>query len=293
MTDIVYHKNYSLKKFNTWNLIGAAEYCVMPKSVSELMHVLEKNKSAKLSLTCLGLGSNVLIRDGGIAGIVCITFPGLSWIKLSTKNLIEVGAGTPCAQVARFCTKHQLTGLEFFSGIPGTVGGALYMNAGAFGSETWEFVKQVNLFNSTGQIIQKNADFFDVGYRYVNGLKKNEYFLSAYFELRPDTTKSHNQPIKSLLKKRNEQQPIGLASCGSVFKNTEDYKAAKLIDEAGLKNYRVGKAYVSCKHANFIITEKGAKSEHVELVMKHVSETVENKYGILLKPEVKILGKNK
>ena len=289
---ILYHRNYSLKKFNTWHLQGQAEYLVLPRSSQEFIELIQNNSMGSL-ITCIGLGSNVLIRDGGIPGLVCITYPGLSFIKLTESNVIDVGAGTPCAQIARFCFKRKLTGLEFFAGIPGTVGGALYMNAGAFGSETWQYLHKVCIVNDQGLKMTRIPSQFKIGYRKIEGLDKNEYFLSAKFKLRENKYHLNDDHISKLLKKRASLQPIGLPSCGSVFKNAMDYNAAELIDSSGLKGYRIEKTYVSSKHANFIIAEKGAKAEHIERLMEHIIETVKKKYGIILKPEVEILGKHK
>jgi len=196
------------------------------------------------------------------------------------------------AKLARFCTRNGLSGAEFFAGIPGLVGGALAMNAGAFGGEIWPLIVEVETINRKGEIKKRQASEFEYSYRHVNG-PENEWFVSATLRLVKQSESSGAIDIKQLLAKRAASQPTGVASCGSVFRNPDKFYAAQLIEECGLKGKRIGGAVVSEKHANFIINDGDACAADIESLILQVQKTVEDERGVLLQQEVRIVGEYK
>jgi UDP-N-acetylmuramate dehydrogenase len=201
---------------------------------------------------------------------------------------VRAGSGVPCTQLARQCIRWGLGPSEFFAGIPGTVGGALTMNAGAHGGETWERVESVRTIDRAGEIHLRSPAEYSVGYRSVTG-PSNEWFLEATFRFEPGVTASM-EAMKAMLERRKATQPLGLPSCGSVFRNPPGDHAARLIESAGLKGYRIGGAEVSPKHANFIINTGDASATDIEELIEHVRQTVIEQHGIELQHEVRIVG---
>lgn len=298
--DITIIDNEPMSRHTSWRTGGVAKHYVQAQSLPALaayIATLDKDEN----LLWLGLGSNTLVRDGGFNGTVIATQGVMTQLAIVADNEAEaedvkvyVGAGVASAKLARFCVKHDLVGAEFFAGIPGLVGGALAMNAGAFGGETWPLVVEVETMNHQGEIKKRGASEFEFGYRSVKGLC-DEWFVSATLKLKkrkPDAqqTKSNTIDIKQLLARRAATQPTGVASCGSVFRNPEGGYAAQLIEDCGLKGRRIGGAVVSQKHANFIINEKHATASDIESLIKLVQKTVKEEKGVLLQPEVKIVG---
>lgn len=279
----------SLSRYNTWNVGGNAECIFHPADVDDLSYFLA-NCDEGIPITWLGLGSNVLIRDGGIQGVVIVTHTGLKDIKY-TNNVVYSLAGTACAKLARSSAAKNFTGIEFLAGIPGTVGGALAMNAGAFGGQTWEHVTWVDSINRHGEIIRRNADEFEYGYRYVKCFD-NEWFIGAEFKLTSISKETNIVSIKELLAQRAATQPIGKKNSGSVFKNPNNGFAAQLIEQCGLKGFAIGGARVSEKHANFILNEVNASADDIEKLILHVQKTVKQQCQIELVPEVRVLGKS-
>ncbi len=288
----------SLKKLTTWHIGGPAERLYAPANLVDLsvyLKSIENNPPLMSSkITWLGLGSNVLIRDEGIEGLVIVT-RNLNTLELIAPNCIYAQAGVTCAKLARFCSLHNLEGGEFFAGIPGTVGGALAMNAGAFGWETWEALSQVETINGKGEITIRSTSEFDVSYRTVIGKSAEqsaEGFVSGTFKFAPNLDLNTSKvKIKNLLQERNAKQPIGTRNCGSVFRNPQGDHAARLIEACDLKGFQVGGAIISTKHANFIINEDKATSSEIEQMIQLIQTTVFDRFGISLVPEVKILGK--
>ncbi len=280
----------SLARYNTWGVGGQAECIFHPEDIDDLRYFLSQINPI-VPITWIGLGSNVLIRDGGIEGVVIITQPGLKKITIDKDgHAIIAQAGVACAKLARVSVLNGLAGIEFLAGIPGTVGGALKMNAGAFGGQTWDQVTQVESITRHGQIVTRKACEFDYGYRYVETYK-DEWFTGARFTLQPRINNRNIISIKDLLARRAESQPIGKKNCGSVFKNPESDYAARLIEECGLKGYEVGGACVSKKHANFILNEGNATASDIENLITHIRNKVLEQCDIELIPEVKFLGK--
>jgi UDP-N-acetylmuramate dehydrogenase len=240
----------------------------------------------------MGLGSNTLVRDGGFNGTVIATQGVMTQLELLDETTIYVGAGVAGAKIARFCHRNNLSGADFFAGIPGLLGGALAMNAGAFGGETWPLVIEVETMNRKGEIKKRLADEFEYSYRHVEGLE-DEWFVSATLQLSKHGEDNKTIDIKQLLAKRSATQPTGVASCGSVFRNPEGFYAAQLIEECGLKGKRIGGAVVSEKHANFIINDNNAKAADIESLISFIQKTVADEHGVLLQPEVRIVGESK
>jgi len=210
-----------------------------------------------------------------------------SWLD---NNRVRAEAGVSSAKLARFTAHHGLCGAEFLAGIPGTLGGALIMNAGAFGGETWDWVEQVETVDRTGEVRVRKPDEFTIAYRKVSGVE-GEWFLAAILKLKPGDGEAGLEARQQLLDKRAASQPIGLPSCGSVFRNPEGDYAARLIEQTGLKGTCIGKACVSEKHANFIINTGGAKAAEIEQLMQLVREQVEKASGVHLISEVHIVGR--
>jgi UDP-N-acetylmuramate dehydrogenase len=237
----------------------------------------------------MGLGSNLLIRDGGVRGTVISLHGALTELSNTARHMVRSEAGVPCAKVARFAAKAGLTGAEFLAGIPGTMGGALAMNAGAFGGETWQRVEVVETVNRLGVIHHRRPEEFQIFYRRVI-LPEEEWFVAVHLRLQIGEADISLRKIKSLLSRRSRHQPTGVASCGSVFRNpTNDY-AARLIEVTGLKGYEIGGARVSEKHANFIINTGNATAADIEALIEYVQLRVQQTHGIQLKLEVHIVG---
>lgn len=280
--------DYPLKKHTSWWAGGNAECCFFPKDKAALLEALQSNLLPK-PWTWLGLGSNVLIRDAGLRGTVCMTLSCLNELELRSDGTVYVGAGVTCAKFARFCAKHGLEGAAFFSGVPGTVGGALAMNAGAFGGETWTYVESCEVVDPYGNTSVLKNDQFGVGYRHV--VKPfSLWFLAAVFALPSGHGPKASEAMKALLKKRAESQPIGAKSCGSVFRNPEGDYAARLIEASGCKGLQQGGAQVSTKHANFIVNRQNATAKDIEVLAKTVQDKVYEYAQVHLQPEFHVLG---
>ncbi|MCI0653433.1 MAG: UDP-N-acetylmuramate dehydrogenase [Methylococcaceae bacterium] len=277
-----------LANYCSWRVGGNADRLFRPRDKEGLAAFLKELPSSE-PVFWLGMGSNLLIRDKGIRGAVINTRGRLNLMKMEDSNSVYAEAGVLCPHLARFCSEQALSGAEFFAGIPGTLGGALAMNAGAFGAETWTLVEQVLTVSRDGVRRIRERTRFDVGYRHVSG-PADEFFLAAKLKLKSgDGTESRNA-IKTLLAKRTATQPLNLPSCGSVFRNPPNDHAARLIEASGLKGYTIGGAAVSEKHANFILNKNRARAADIEALIEFVRAEVERKQGVRLIPEVQIVG---
>lgn len=281
-------KDEPMSRHTSWRAGGVAKQYVQAESLAALAAFVSTLPEDE-DLLWMGLGSNTLVRDAGFNGTVIATQGVMSQLELIDDTTVYVGAGVAGAKLARFCSKNKLEGAEFFAGIPGLLGGALAMNAGAFGGETWPLVMAVETLNRKGEITKRQAGDFKYSYRHVEG-PKDEWFVSATLKLTKKDEKDNTIDIKQLLAKRAFSQPTGVASCGSVFRNPEGYYAAQLIEACGLKGKRIGGAVISEKHANFIINDNDATAADIESLIKLIQETVKNKNDILLQTEVKIVG---
>ncbi len=291
----------SLKEYTSWRIGGLAKRYYRPVDADDLANFL-KTLPDDEPVFWLGLGSNVLIRDGGFSGTVIHMHKVLDNISIiedsaiSKSMLIKVGAGTSCAKIAKFAVRNGLLGAEFFAGIPGTMGGALAMNAGAFGGQTWENIEAVETISKSGKCTKYHPNNYKIGYRSVKFSSSSDQqeapvaFLAGYLRLPVGDPSDATKKVKHLLAIRNERQPIGSFNCGSVFKNPPELHAAQLIEASKLKNVRMGDAVVSSKHANFIVNVGAATAKDVEMLMAHIVTVVWQDHKVKLEPEVKIIG---
>jgi len=279
--------NESMSRHTSWRAGGPAEVFFMPASIEDLVSFLVE-LDADTPLFWHGVGSNLLVRDGGLPGVVISATKILRDLERLDHYLVWAGAGLPCTQLARQCIRWELGPSEFFAGIPGTVGGALAMNAGAHGGETWERVESVRTIDRSGEIHERAPSEYTVGYRSVSG-PANEWFLGATFRFEAEVIPSIEN-MNAMLERRKKTQPLGLPSCGSVFRNPAGDHSARLIEAAGLKGHRIGGAEVSEKHANFIINHDGASATDIEELIEHVRQTVFDDSGVNLVHEVRIVG---
>lgn len=281
----------SLSSYTSWRVGGPADLVYVPADLDDLQ-LFMKQLPKDLPLYWLGLGSNTLVRDGGMAGAVVVTQGGLNGLSLEpgSTQLVRAEAGVSCAQLARFSARQSLQGIEFMAGIPGTVGGALAMNAGCYGGETWQYVSQVETINREGVRKIRPASDYKISYRHV-ARPEDEWFVAGYFPLSPGDKQVSLEKIRLLIEKRNHSQPTGQPNCGSVFRNPPELFAARLIEECGLKGKKKGGAVVSEKHANFIINEGEAKAAEIEALIEEIRGIVENKHSVSLITEVCIIGK--
>jgi UDP-N-acetylmuramate dehydrogenase len=281
-----------MARHTSWRSGGRARRFFVPADAEDLECFLRGTPSEE-PLLWVGLGSNLLVRDGGLRGTVISTarLNACRFIdeRAITERVIVAQAGAPCARIARWAAQLGLTGAEFLAGIPGTLGGALCMNAGAFGGETWRLVRSVETIDRQGQRRRRVPTDFEVGYREVRG-PAGEWYLAAQLVLVPDPEGGGLDRIKALLGRRAGTQPMGQPSCGSVFQNPPSDHAARLIDASGLKGFSIGNAVVSEKHANFIVNRGGATATDIEALIEHVRGTVAEHQGVWLKAEVRIVG---
>lgn len=276
---------YSIKKHNSWHVGGMVKCCFWPVDLADLQCFLSTLPPSE-RIIFLGLGSNVLFPDGILDATVIITVKGLNAMRTIDRHRLQVECGVSCAKVAKKSVHMGYTDGAFFSGIPGSIGGALRMNAGAFGGETWTVVESVEILSRSGTIKTLSANRIAIQYRHVK-LSEPGWFVSAQLCFQKQAVPGPD-PISALLKKRNASQPIGSFSCGSVFKNPIGHYAAKLIEQCGLKGLRVGDAVVSPKHANFIVNEGAATANDIATLMAHIQNIVSERYALWLEPEVTI-----
>ena len=289
----------------SWRAGGPADVLFAPRDVADLSAFL-RALPADVALFWVGLGSNLLVREGGIRGVVIATPGAFTRIERRSENRIYCEASVPCARIARLCVNWGLTQGEWFGGIPGTLGGALAMNAGAFGDETWRHVLSIESIDRRARRRTRAAAEFRASYRHIDwpADAAEEWFLSAELKFEPLAAEplaadaaaadalvaDARHSVQSLLQRRRDTQPLGQWSCGSVFKNPTGEHAARLIEAAGLKGYRIGDAQVSEKHANFIINLGHARAQELEQLIHYVQAQVLRVHGVALETEVQIVG---
>ena len=280
--------NEPMARYNSWRVGGKADRLYIPASLDDLSAFLQ-SLDANEPVHFVGLGSNLLVRDAGVRGTVVVLHNALNALQMEG-DLVYAEAGVTCAKLARFTAKHAKQGGEFWAGIPGTVGGALAMNAGCHGGETWDSVKRVLTIDAKGLVHERDAAEFVATYRHVAMPVANEWFVGAWFELPAGDADEAEQKIKALLARRLATQPLNLPNAGSTFRNPEGDYAARLIEACGLKGHQIGGAQVSEKHANFIVTLPGATAADVEQTIALMRDTVKEKFGIELQQEVRVIG---
>jgi len=280
-------RNEPMARHVSWRAGGAARTFYVPADADDLAAFLAALPEAE-PLLFVGLGSNLLVRDGGWPGAIVALTGTLADLAIDGER-VRAGAGLPCPQLARRTARAGLAGLEFLCGVPGTVGGALAMNAGALGSETWEFVESVTTIDRRGERRTRTPDDFTVGYRSVEG-PQGEWFLGATFRLQPGDADRSLEIIRANLARRGATQPTQLPNAGSVFRNPPGDYAARLIEACGLKGHCVGGACVSEKHANFIVNTGTATAGDIEALIAQVQATVAREQGVTLVREVRIVG---
>jgi len=300
-------RDVTMRKYTSWRTGGTAERMYQPADLDDLL-VFLRGLPADEPLYAVGLGSNLLVRDGGLRGTVLMLHGTLSALHLEMDGSVYAEAGVPGAKLARFAAAHDLQGAEFVAGIPGTLGGMLAMNAGCYGSETWEKVLRVQTVNRHGEVHVRTAADYEIGYRHValrpssptgfaslatispQAGEGSEIFVAAWMQFSKGDGESARHGIKALLSKRIASQPLNLPNAGSVFHNPQGEHAARLIEQCGLKGKRVGGAQVSEKHANFIVNTGAATAADIENLINEIQATVEQKTGVRLQCEVRIVG---
>jgi UDP-N-acetylmuramate dehydrogenase len=277
-----------MSRHTSWRVGGPAQHFYRPADLEDLAGFL-RDLPPQEPVYFVGLGSNLLVRDGGVRGAVIATGGALNRLERVGEDRVRAEAGVASAKVARFCSRHGLSGAEFLAGIPGTVGGALAMNAGAFGGETWNIVHAVETLDRAGQLRTRPSSDYRVGYRRVEG-PANEWFVAAHLRLARGEHSRIQSLIKALLARRGATQPTQLPNAGSVFKNPPNDHAARLIEASGLKGACEGKACISTLHANFIVNTGGASAADIERLIRRVQAEVEARHGVRLEVEVRIVG---
>jgi UDP-N-acetylmuramate dehydrogenase len=282
-------KNAALAEYSSWQVGGNADRLYKPADINDLINFIKQTPQQE-PLIFLGLGSNTLIRDGGFKGAVVITQGTLNKLKSINDITLYAEAGVASPAFARFSARKNLIGAEFLAGIPGTIGGALVMNAGCDGCETWNIVKSVLAVNRQGEKKIRYPSEYNIAYRNVN-VFPDEYYLAAEFQLKSGNKETALSKIRDLLKYRADTQPTNEPNCGSVFRNPPGDYAARLIEACGLKGLTIGGATVSNKHANFIINNGQANAAEIEALIEKITECVFLKFHIRLIPEVRVIGK--
>lgn len=269
---------------------GKADYLLFPTTYTELQDIIAYFRELDIPITIIGNGTNLIVRDGGIRGAV---------VSLSKMNDIVVegeyvfaGAGASLIKTAKVAMENSLTGLEFASGIPGSIGGAVFMNAGAYGGEMKDVLQSVVVLTRDNEIKVRKVEDIGSSYRKTNIEDNEEVVLEAIFKLKKGDYEEIKKLTDHLTNERKKKQPLDKPSCGSVFKRPEGMFAGKLIQDSGLQGYRVGGAVVSTKHANFIMNDNNATARDYIAVINHVRQTVYNKFGVVMELEVRIIGED-
>jgi len=283
----------SMRRHTSWRVGGAVDRCYTPADLEDLCVYLRGIPNDE-PIMFVGLGSNLLVRDAGLRGTVILTHPALGALELVQVDdhqeiFVQTGAASP--KVSRFAARHGFEGGEFLTGIPGTLGGALAMNAGCYGTETWDVVTQVLTIDRSGRIRKRRHPDYRIGYRSVVPVFENEeFFAGAWLRFSPGDAERSRRRIKALLRRRISTQPLEIPNAGSVFRNPPEDHAARLIESCGLKGFRLGGALVSPKHANFIVNSGAASARDIESLIEHVWKVVRDKHGVELQREVRIVG---
>lgn len=278
-----------MKKHTTFRVGGNADYFVMPKNAKEVKEIVRICQSAEVPYYILGNGSNLLVSDKGYRGVMLQIYKQMNGIWIE-EDRVKVQAGALLARVGSMALEAELTGFEFAAGIPGTVGGAIAMNAGAYGGEMKDIIVSATVLTPEGEIVTFNKEELELGYRTSVVAKKGYIVLEAEYQLQRGSREQIRAKMDELKTQRVTKQPLEYPSAGSTFKRPEGYFAGKLIQDAGLRGFQVGGAQVSEKHCGFVINKEQATAADIKNLMEQVSEQVLQKFGVKLEPEVKILG---
>lgn len=277
-----------MSRHTSWRVGGPADIFFTPRDRDDLSAFL-RHLPAGTPVYWVGLGSNLLVREGGIRGVVVSTHGAFVRLERRAETRVYCEAGVPCTRLARQCVKWGLGEGDFFAGIPGTLGGALAMNAGAYGGETWNHVVALEVIDRSGAQHRREAAEYRISYRHVAAPAADEWFVAAELQFSKRRPEDADR-VRALSERRKQTQPLGEWSCGSVFTNPPGDHAARLIEAAGLKGQRLGGAVVSDKHANFILNEGAATARDLEQLITQVRDTVQRVHGVTLVPEVRIVG---
>ncbi len=278
-----------MKKHTTFRIGGPADYYLCPHSTEELQKILQICRENKLEFFILGNGSNLLVSDKGYRGVVIQLWKNFSDIE-TEDNTITVKAGTLLSKVAAEALEESLTGMEFASGIPGTMGGAVMMNAGAYGGEMKNIIREVTVLTREGELLTLSKEEMNFGYRTSVVKEKGYVVISAVLQLRKGDREEIRKVMDELKERRVTKQPLDMPSAGSTFKRPEGYFAGKLIMDAGLRGFSVGGAQISEKHCGFVVNKGDATAADVLGLIGEVQKRVQEKFGVALEPEVKFLG---
>ena len=284
------YKNELMSKYTSFKIGGPAECLIKIKTIEQLKLILKYAKEKNIHVTVIGNGSNILVSDDGIKGIVLkIDIENLEINIEKEKVLLKIGSGVKLSWIAQKCLKEEITGFEFASGIPGTIGGAIRMNAGAHGSEMKDVVKTITYIDRDGEIHKINNQQAEFEYRKSLFTNKDYIIIEVEIQLEKGDINKIKEKMTEYANYRKEKQPIEYPSAGSTFKRGSDFITAKLIDECGLQGYQLGGAQISEKHAGFIINKKDATAKDVIELMKYTKEQVYNKFGKVIEAEIEII----
>lgn len=279
-----------MAKFTSFRAGGCADLLVQPQNIKELQDVLQVLQEEGCPHMVLGNGSNVLVKDGGYRGVIVKLGPGFDHVAVEG-NVIRCGSGALLSAVAKAAADAGLTGMECLSGIPGSIGGAVFMNAGAYGGEIKDVLRKVSVISQDGaHLSELDTGSLDLGYRHSILQQTGDIVLEAEFMLQPGNETEIKEKMAELKARRNEKQPVNYPSAGSFFKRPEGYFAGKLVQDADLKGVSVGGAEVSQLHSGFLINKGGATATDIIQLMRIVQAAVMERFGVMLEPEVRIIG---
>lgn len=280
--------NEPMRDHTTFRVGGPADVMFFPETAEQLTDAIESAKTENVPFIVIGNGSNLIVRDGGVRGLVIVLGERFSDVSLEG-NIITAQAGISLAKLSNFALSNSLTGLEFASGIPGTLGGGAAMNAGAYGGQLSDVLLDAQVFMN-GRVVTLTRDEMQMGYRTTLPLREGGIVLSARFELKPGNHDEISALMKDLNARRRDKQPLNFPSAGSTFKRPEGYFAGALIEQAGLKGLTVGGAQVSEKHAGFVINTGSATADDILALIRKVQDAVLERFGVMLETEVRIIG---
>ncbi|NLZ93704.1 MAG: UDP-N-acetylmuramate dehydrogenase [Firmicutes bacterium] len=289
LNDTAYYLHEDMKKHTTFKTGGPADLLVEPQSISEMQKLMRYVFKKEIPYLVIGQGSNLIVSDKGIRELVVKIGTNLSQCAVNNET-IEAEAGATIINVSKEAQKHSLTGLEFACGIPGSVGGAVFMNAGAYDGEIKNILEEVLVLTVNGDLLIRKAKELELGYRTSVMQRNGEIILKAKFKLQKGNKDDISQKMKELTQRREKSQPLEFPSAGSIFKRPEGYYTGKLIEDANLKGYKIGGAQVSPKHAGFIINTGNATSSDILNLIKHIQTEVRNRFGVELETEVRTVG---